>query len=128
MLDLIYNDFLEEETKDTSSKLRKRKRNHNLFTALPHGKKSVLENGTKRQNKNISNSRVSRKVANKKSELTVVVRRLSGCVSYVLLRTLWMLQRAKKAGTEFISPLPNAFACSLCIYILLNVNRNYTLT
>lgn len=38
-LDLIYNDFLEEETKDTSSKLRKRKRDHNLFTAPPHGKK-----------------------------------------------------------------------------------------
>ena len=61
--------------------------------------------GTNRQNKNTNSSRVNKMGAQERCKLTVAVPQLIGCASHVLLRTLLMSQQAKKAGTEFSSPL-----------------------
>ena len=59
VLEQIYNNFLAKETKDTSSKLRQRKWDHDLFTTPPY-EKYLLENEIHCQNKSTNSSHVSR--------------------------------------------------------------------
>ena len=103
-MDLTYNNYLKNEVQDTSRTTQKRKRYHNLFTALPHTQIYNNKKWCQKASQKYQKYMCQGEGCKKKSELTAVALLEDGCVNPALRHTLLMLLQARKVRSELSLP------------------------